>query len=120
MFDLGKLYIPTILSFDPSSKTISFTLPEFFTKEHFEHVQYSLELNILGSDAVIYYYGEDDTYLSQVLDLEEEYIAAGSLEYESFGAIQEKALKQLEHFMLDPKTELLDLFNQSEEEFPLD
>ena len=53
MFDLGKLYIPTILSFDPSSKTISFTLPEFFTKEHFEHVQYSLELNILGSDAII-------------------------------------------------------------------
>ncbi|MDT0678770.1 hypothetical protein [Autumnicola musiva] len=37
-------------------------------------------------------------------------------EYESLGAIQEKALKVLEGFMLNPKTELLDLFDQNEEE----
>lgn len=116
MFDLGRLYIPTWLSFNSFTKTVSFNMPELYSKEYFEQVPYSLELNILGSDAIIYYYGEDDTYLSQVLDLDEDFIAAGSLEYERFGAIQEKALKVLEEFMLDPKTELRGLFDQTEEE----
>ncbi len=116
MFDLGRLYIPTLLSFDPVTKTVSFNIPELYSKEYLEQVPYSLELNILGSDAIIYYYGEDDTYLSQVLELDEDFIAAGSLEYESLGAIQEKALKVLEGFIMNPKTELRALFDENEEE----
>ncbi|WP_157822125.1 hypothetical protein [Salegentibacter salinarum] len=50
------------------------------------------------------------------MGLDEDFIAAGSLEYESFGAIQEKALKVLEGFILNPKTELRALFDENEEE----
>ncbi|MDT0678769.1 hypothetical protein [Autumnicola musiva] len=78
MFDLG-LYIPTLLSFDPVTKTVSFNMPELYAMEYFEQIPYSLEPHILGSEAIIYYYGEDDTYLSKVLKLNEDYIAAGSL-----------------------------------------
>lgn len=97
------------------TKTVSFNIPELYSKEYLKQVPYSLELNILGADAIIYYYGEDDTYLSQVLDLDEDFITAGSLEYESLGAIQEKALKILEGFILNPKTELQNLFDENEE-----
>ena len=116
MFDLGRLYIPTMLSFDPVTKMVSFNIPELYSKEYLEQVPYSLELNILGSYIIIYYYGEDNTYLSQVLDLDEDFIAAGSLEYERHGVIQKKALKVLEGFMLNPKTELRALFEENEEE----
>ncbi|MCM4156737.1 hypothetical protein [Gramella sp. AN32] len=119
MFELGKLYIPTQLVFDPVTKTISFRMSEIYSEAYFDKIQYSLELKILGSEVVISYYGEDDTYLFQVLNLDEDCIACGSLENASLGAIQEKALKVLQGYMLDPKKELFHLFNEMEGEFPI-
>lgn len=115
MFTLGQLYIPAQLVLSPVTKTISFKVPETYSKGYFVKVEYSLEIKILGSDVEINYYGEDDTYLSEVLGLDECFIGSGSLKRESFGAIQERTLKVLQEFMKHPKKELLDLFNELEE-----
>ena len=116
MIDLGKLYIPAQLAYSPVTKTVSFKIPETHSKGYFVKVEYSLEVKILGSDVEINYYGEDDTYLSEVLDLDEDYIVSGSLNTETFGAIQEKVLKELQEYMSDPNKEILDLFNKKEGE----
>jgi len=112
MIELGKVYIPTLLDFDPENKKITFKNPEIHSKEYFENIQYSLQLHISGSGIFIIYYGEDDSYLSEVLDIEESYIAYGNLNNEKFSKVQERALKVLGNYIIDSQRELLDLFNE--------
>ena len=112
MLDLGKLYIPTILSYDPEHNKISLDRPEIHTPEYFKNIDYSLQLSLVVDEIIIMYYGEDDTYLADTLHLENLIIAGGNLNNESFGKIQERALKVLGEYILDSQKELLVLFNQ--------
>lgn len=112
MLELGKLYIPTILSYNPVYNRISLERPEFQTFEYFINVDYSLQLSLSGDEIFIMYYGEDDTYLADTLNLENFHIAEGNLNTERFGKIQERALKVLGDYILDSQKELLDLFNE--------
>ncbi len=94
--------MPTLLDFDPENKKITFQSPEI----------YSLELQFSGTGVYILYYGEDDSYLSEILCLEEAQIAYGDLNTESFSKIQERALKVLGNYIIDSQKELIDLFNE--------
>ncbi len=79
MLELGKLYLPTLLDFDPENERITFQSPEFHSNEYFTNIKYSLELQFSGTGVHILYYGEDDSYLSETLSLEEAQIAYGDL-----------------------------------------
>ena len=92
MLELGKLYLPTLLDFDPENKRITFQSPEIHSREYFINIKYSLELQFSGTGVHILYYGEDDSYLSDTLILEESHIACGDLDAECFSKIQERAL----------------------------
>ena len=112
MLELGKVYLPTWLSYDPETNMISLDLPEIHTPDYFKNVFYSLQLAFSGTRVSIMYYGEDDTYLSQVLYFEDWDIAGGDLELESFGKIQERALRALGNYIPDLNKEVFDLFNE--------
>ncbi|MBI6121059.1 hypothetical protein [Salegentibacter maritimus] len=109
---LGKVYLPTWLSYDPETNMISLDMPEIYTPDYFKNVFYSLQLAFSGSRVTIMYYGENDTYLSQVLYFEDWDIAGGDLELESFGKIQERALRALGNYFPDLNREVYDLFNE--------
>ncbi len=53
-----------------------------------------------------------DTYLSQILHFEDWDIPGGDLESESFGKIQERALKALGNYIPDLNSEIFALFNE--------
>lgn len=112
MLELGKVYLPTWLSYDPETSMISLDLPEIHSPDYFKKVFYSLQLAFSGSRVAIMYYGEDDTYLSDVLHFEALDIAGGNLELESFGKIQERALRALAKYIPDHNREVYDLFNE--------
>ncbi len=112
MHELGKLYLPTLLDFDPENRRITFQSPEIHSKEYFINIIYSLELQFCGTWVHILYYGDDDSYLSDTLLLEEPHIACGDLDTESFSKIQERALKVLGNYIIDSQKELIDLFNE--------
>ncbi len=112
MLELGKVYLPTWLSYDPETNMISLDLPEIHSPDYFKNVPYSLQLAFSGSRVTVMYYGEDDTYLSQVLHFEDWDIAGGDLELESFGKIQERALRALSKYIPDFNREVYDLFNE--------
>ncbi|GGW45568.1 hypothetical protein [Arenibacter certesii] len=111
MFELGKLYIPTLLDFNPNTQKITFKIPEVYSREYIENIEHSLQIHMRGSDVFIIYYGEDDSNLSTTLDLEVPHIAYGNLDSESFGKIQERALHVLRNHIIDSQRELLNLFN---------
>jgi len=112
MLELGKVYLPTWLSYDPETNMISLDLPEIHSPDYFKNVPYSLQLAFSGSSVTIMYYGEDDTYLSDVLPFETLEIAWGDLGSESFGKIQERALRALGNYIPDLNREVYDLFNE--------
>lgn len=112
MLELGKLYIPTILSYDPERNKISFGRPEIHTPDYFKNIDYNLQLDLNGDQIIILYYGDDDTYLADALHLDYSYIASGNLSKEKFGKIQERALKVLGEYIVDSQRELIDLFNE--------
>ena len=112
MLELGKLYIPTILSYNPERNKISFGRPEIHTPDYFKNIDYTLQLHLNGDEIIILYYGEDDTYLSDTLHLDYSFIACGNLNIEKFSRIQERALKILGEYIIDSQKELNELFNE--------
>lgn len=112
MLELGKVYLPTLLSYYPETNKVSLDMPDIHTPDYFKNIEFSLQLAFSGSRVTIMYYGEDDTYLSQILHFEDFCIASGDLESESFGKIQERALRVLGIYITDTQRELLDLFNE--------
>ncbi|MDV4044817.1 hypothetical protein CMT37_18555 [Elizabethkingia anophelis] len=97
--ELGNLYIPTIVDFDPWSKKISFIKPHVYSFEYYHHLECLLVLSFLGNRVFIEYHCDNNTLLSKVLGLKQSFISEGNLQLESFKKIQDKAIKVLSAFM---------------------
>ena len=111
MLDLGKLYIPTILDYNPELKKVSFRKPEYLSDDYINNLECTLTINFSGANIYVEYYCEDDTYLSENLELEDGYIATGDLSTEGFENIQKRVLEKLSQFMDDPQSQILEDYN---------
>ncbi|TDX82835.1 hypothetical protein [Epilithonimonas xixisoli] len=107
MIDLGKLYIPTLLDYNPETQIICFAKPEFGSDDYIYNLECSLTFSFSGTDVFIDYYCDNDTYLSENLGCHNGCIIVGDLEIENFESIQRKALVFLSKFMNSPDSEIL-------------
>lgn len=112
MINLGKLLLPIMIDYIPEKGKITFRTPEFLSSNYIENSECSLQLHFLGETVFIDYYCEDDIDLSELLELDTEYIASGDLTKENFETIQARALKLLCRFIDDSQEELLEHFDQ--------
>ena len=111
MIDLGKLFLPLLLDYNPDTEKITFRPPEYGTKDYRFFSKCMLQLNFLGAAIFIDYYSEDDLLLSDLLCLEGESIAEGDLLEETFGAIQARALIVLREHIVDSQQEISEHFD---------
>jgi hypothetical protein len=65
----------------------------------------------MGTGVEIDYQSEEDRLLSLVLGIDDTELAVGDLAYESFEAIQERALKLLCQYIDDDQQEMLEHFD---------
>jgi hypothetical protein len=115
MLELGKLYLPTALDYKFESNKVTFRIPELFSEEYIYDLPCSLQLIFSDSFVTIDYYGENETFLSDLLGLSDQHIAEGNLKHESFGKIQERALKVLSSYIDEAQQELFELFKNSKD-----
>lgn len=111
MYELGKLFIPLSINYDERNDSITIKQTTLSQQEYFENVEYTLDMSFDGPSVCINYYGENDTNLDEVLEIEGGLIARGELEAESFEDIQKRVFDVLKMFMIDPETEMEDYFN---------
>jgi hypothetical protein len=111
MIKLGKLILPTVISVNDIEDKISLRIPYLITDEFANCVEFDLHLTFIGNCVEIDYYSEEDKWLWLVLDLEDPQIAVGDLSYETFEAIQERALKKLCEYIDDDQREMLEHFD---------
>lgn len=95
MINLGQLIIPTTFDFIPETDEITFEKPEYLTTDYLFNIVCTLQIHFSGSRVFIEYYCDDDSYLATNLELDDDYIAMGDLEEESFLEIQKRALDVL-------------------------
>lgn len=107
MLSLSKIYIPTLLDFNPKSKQIKFIRPDLCSSEYYDNIECVLNLRFMGSCVYVEYLCDDESVLSENLELTTPYISKGDLESGDFDEVQRDVFKILCQFMEDPETEAL-------------
>ncbi len=110
MYELGKLFLPTLIDFKPESDTITFYGSEYGTTDYIYDIECYLYIKFYGDEVAIDYYCEDDEFLTDKLCYF--YIAKGNLKIVSLQTIQEEALRVMsEHIHNKNQQELIDHFD---------
>lgn len=111
MIQLGKLILPTVLSFNTNHVRVTLRIPNYGTQDYIEQSDCFLQLTFIGTCLEVDYYSEDGITLSNLISEELTEIAVGDLRTDTFEAIQEQALKTLWPFIVDAQQELLEHFD---------
>ncbi|TXF79468.1 hypothetical protein [Chryseobacterium sp.] len=101
MLELGKLYLPTVLAYDPDLGKIFFNGPEPGTDVYSYMAACTLVISFSGPNVYIDYSCDNLNYLSDQLQFKDGCIAKGRLDTENFEEIQKRALDNLAPFMVD-------------------
>jgi hypothetical protein len=112
MVDLGKIFIPLDLDYNFRNGKITFRTPEYMSEDYIMNLQCFLQLQFNQTSVFIDYHCDDDTYLSEHLEIEGGSLASGDLLQENFMVIQERALKVLNEYLEDAHQELMEHFDK--------
>ena len=109
--EFEKIFLPFDLDYNPETKSVTFVKPAYGTKEFYYNHECLLEIDTNNEWVSIDYYSMDDVMLSNLLFLENDYLAFGSLKRESLGQIQSRALQVLSGYIENAEVEIMQLFD---------
>ncbi len=97
-YNLGKLKLPEKLNISSDKTRISVFDPKFGTEEYFNGYECTLQFNFSGNQIFIDYITDADEFLSEIFDLDNDFLAAGNFTTK-FSDIQNEALEILSKYL---------------------